>query len=290
MNTIQEMMNIINEQFQTVINDDPEYYAGTKIILSNEQQFIKLKDRDTNAIYIVVKFLSGPLNYMQNLVPVNFNVMGQGNKIELSQRLLLEYAQTFNLSREREFYDTDDSTTPPTVLHTYIIKQVYNHPQVMSNFNETWNEFRSLFFMAGTFLIGKDSLPIQSITYYATESDMQSGQKGEDIQIVSATWDFSIQLDSQAFYGTDSITVSKSKQGTLVMNIACYFVNNDLCKMIRAMAFRNKTKAPNGIKTVFYLKVTFADQESESVTCYLASANTIQNIGEFPLISMTFTN
>ena len=281
----QMLMSIISEQFQTIISEESDFYSGFKIIISNEQQFIKKKDQDINNIYIVVKFLSGNLNYGQKLTPVNFTVLGQGNKIDIVQKLLLDYAQTFNLGEE--------ITIEPTVedSNRYLIKQIYDQPQVSMNFNETFDNFRSLFMMTGAFLVGANSLPITKIEYF----DSASSTQGTEIKIISANTSFNIQLDSQAFYGTDSITTSKSKIGTLTINIVTYFNEDDFCKKIRSIAFRikknGKLEVPNGIKEKFYFSITFSDGETvEKMEFSLASFQTMQSIGEFPLLTFTITN
>lgn len=282
MKYIDKIMNIIQKQFLEVMSSDVDYYKQYNIILSNEQQYVKSKDRNVNNIYIVVKFIPGSLNFGQNVVPININALGEGNKLEVCQRLLLEYAQQFNLGDP-----VDISPTESGDGNRYIVKQVYTQPQVMSNFNQSWNEFRSLFFMTGTFLLGKNSVPITKITYYETKDS----EVGHDIDFINTSWEFSIQLDSQAFYGTDSRTTSKSKIGTLSLGIISYLTENALCKKVRGMAWNMKDIAPNGIKEVFYLTVEFADGAiAEKMKFSLASCNCPQNIGEFPLVSMTFTN
>lgn len=279
---IDKILDIIQSQFLAVMASDPEYYGQYKIILSNEQQYVKIKDRNTKAIYIVVKFVPGSLNFGQNVIPVNFNALGEGNKVEVCQRLLLEYAQQFNLG--------DAITIPATESedgNRYIIKQVYTQPQIMSNFNETWNEFRSLFFMSGSILLGKNSLPITKIIYYDTESD----EKGTDIDFITSSWDFAIQLDSQAFYGTNSRTTSKAKIGTLTVGIISYLSSNPLCEKVRGIAWDLADDAPNGVKEEFFLSVEFADgKKKEKMKFKLANVSCPQNIGEFPIISMTLTN
>lgn len=278
MKYVDKIMDIIKQQFVAIMNGDPEFYGQYKIILSNEQQYVKAKDRDPDAIYITVKFLAGPPNFGQLLIPVNFNALGEANKLEVCQRLLFEYAQTFNLGEPVNFTESSDN---------YIVKQVYTQPQVMSNFNETWNEFRSLFFMSGTFLIGKNSLPITKIEYF----DSASATSGTEVSFINASWDFTIQLDSQAFFGTNSRTNSKSRIGTLGLNIAAYFMSNPLCNKIRGIAFDDLVEAPDGIKTKFYLTITFADGKvKEKMAFSLVNASTVQNMGEFPLLSMSFTN
>ena len=42
---IDRMMEIIEKQFLAIMADDPDFYTQYKIILSNEQQYIKTKDR-----------------------------------------------------------------------------------------------------------------------------------------------------------------------------------------------------------------------------------------------------
>lgn len=282
MNYIDKIMNIIKDQFIQVMSSDPNYYKQYNIILSNEQQYIKTKDRNVNSIYIVIKFIPGSINFGQNIIPININALGEGNKIEVCQRLLLEFAQQFNLGDPIDIPSNESWDN-----NTYIIKQVYTQPQIMSNFNQTWNEFRSLFYMTGTFLLGKNSVPITKITYYENENDAE----GENIDFINSSWDFSVQLDSQAFYGTDSRTTSKSKIATLTFGIVSYLTSNKLCNKIKGMAWNIKSQAQKGIKEVFYLTVTFADGSiAEKMKFSLASASCPQNLGEFPLISMTFTN
>lgn len=282
MNTVKKMMEIIQNQFVQVMNSDPEFYGQYKIILSNEQQYVKESNRNKNNVYIVVKFVPGSLNFGQNLMPININALGEGNKIEVCQRLLLEFAQQFNLCEPINVSSTESGDG-----NSYIIKQVYTQPQVLSNFNTSWNEFRSLFFMSGTFLIGKNSIPITSITYF----DSESAETGTTIDFINASWDFSIQLDSQAFYGTDSRTTSKSKIGTLTLSVISYLMDTPLFNKIIGVAWNDKTLAPNGIKETFFLTIEFANGvEIEKMKFSLANANSPQNLGEFPLISMTFTN
>lgn len=295
MDYIDKMLKIIEKQFVSIMANDPDFYSQYKIVLSNEQQYIKNKDRDPKAIYIVVKFMAGSINYGQILYPVNFNALGEGNKLEVAQKLLLEYAQTYNLGEEEKWSETWKDNNDVSHTDNYIAKQVYTQPQVMSNFNAAWNEFRSLFFMTGTFLIGKNSMPITGIRYY--ESMSAAEESGIDIDFIATSWDFTIQLDSQAFYGTDSRTTSKSKIGTLSFSMTSYAADNLLCNKVRAIAFNNKEIAPNGIKEKFYFKLIFADtsfkigtETNGRMEFHLANATSPQNIGELPLIAFTFTN
>lgn len=317
---IKRMMDIIEKQFLQIMQTDPEYYSKYKIILSNEQQFVKKDDRSPKHIYIVVKFLSGSVNFGQMLYPVNFNALGEGNKIEAAQRLLLEYAQTFNLGEDEYWQDvwvgdeqlfpdedglytyngqqytlTELKTLNPTGLKidNYIAKQVYVQPQVMSNFNALSTDFRTLFYMSGTFLVGKNSMPITKVEYYSSMPTAVEGvyPDGTNIDFIASSWHFAIQLDSQAFYGTNSRTRSKSKIGTLTWGMSCYSTDNDLCNKIRGMAFNDQVLASEGIKEKFYFRLTFSNgYQSPIMEFHLSEVNSPQSIGELPVISMTFTN
>lgn len=280
MDNIKKIMDIIEQQFLTVMNSDPEYYDKYNIILSNEQQYVKEKYRDKDSIYIVVKFIPGSLNFGQTLIPINFNALGEGNKLEVCQRLLLEYAQQFNLCEPINISASESGDGS-----SYTIKQVYTQPQVMSNFNPTWNEFRSLFYMSGTFLLGKDSEAIKKITYYSSLDQ----EEGSELNFINASWAFAIQLDSQAFYGTNSRTESKSKIATLTLNVTLYLKNDPLSLKTLKIAW-NVDKEHNSIKDVFYLDVEFEDLTVEKMPFHLSNANCTQNIGEFPLLSLVFTN
>lgn len=278
MNYANKMMEILEKEFISIMESDPEYYSSFNIILSNEQQYVKNVDRSPKTIYIVVKFLSATITYGQTLLPVTINAIGEENGLEVCQRLLLEFAQTYTLSNEINMSDGKDE---------YIVKQIWQAPQIMSNFNIVEAGFRSLFYMSGTFLLGKNSLPITKISYF----DDPASENGEDVDFITSSWQFNTQLDSQAFYGTDSRTISKSKIGTLILSLSFYLIDNGICKKITGIAFNDKEWAPDGIKSDFYLSLEFAGgKKIEKMRFSMASVNSMQNIGEFPLVSISLTN
>ena len=292
MNYVEKAMKIIKEQFLNIMSSDADYYSKYNVILSNEQQYVKNKNREPNTIYIVVKFMNATVTYGQTVLPININALGEENHIEVCQRLLLEFAQTFTLS--------DEITIPSSESgdgSNYIIKQVWNAPQIMSNFNSVYKGFRSLFYMSGTFLLGKDSLPITNITYYTEENN--DSEVGQAIEFINASWEFTIQLDSQAFYQTNSRTTSASKIGTLGLSILMYFANNTLCNKLLGIAFDKKEITTEngdiitneGVHETFYLSLTFANGVTiNKMRLKIASAHSIQNLGEFPMITLSFTN
>ena len=71
---IEEVMELLTKQFAEVMTKDSEFYENYHIYLSNEQQYVKEKNREKGAIYIVVKFLPASLNFGQTILPISKNI------------------------------------------------------------------------------------------------------------------------------------------------------------------------------------------------------------------------
>ena len=252
-----ELLELIKRQFMVLAMND-ENYKHLKLYISNEQQFVKEKSREKDAIYIVVKFLAGSLNFGQQLIPVQFNVIAEKNKIESCQNLLLDYVATYNLTMS----DSDS------------IKQFYATPSVTQSFNDIFDGYRSLFFFTGSFLISKNDLSC-TIKY-----------KGNSLDVISNSLNFSVNLDSQVFYNTQNFTKSIGLNGTLVLTIASYFVKSDLC--LDALKIISKEL---GVNNSFIFDLEFKNGISmKNIEFKLVNFATQENIGEIPVASMTFTN
>ena len=262
---IEEVMELLTKQFAEVMSKDSEFYENYHIYLSNEQQYVKEKNREKGAIYIVVKFLPASLNFGQTILPITINAMAERNKIEVCQRLLLEFAQTYNLT-------TNDEQT---------IKQTYTSPANSANFNEVFDGFRSLFYMSGTFLISENTNPCN---IYVT------GEENE-VQCITLGVNFDIQLDSQPFFSTDNFTKSVGMYGTFTINFTTYLIDTELINKALAVALKDLSKQPDGVNTNFNFDVIFKNGfKIENVNFKLVNFSVQQNLGEMPVASLTFTN
>ena len=260
----EEIIELLAMQFGKVMRGDEEYYSPYRVLISNEQQYIKTKDRDKNAIYIVVRFLPASLNFGQTVLPITINAIAERNKIDVCQRLLLEFAQTYNL--------TDDESGT--------IKQTYTSPSIMSNFNEMFDGFRSLFYMSGTFLISKNANPFK--VYVSGES--------EEIDCITVSDTFDVQLDTQAFFNTDNFTKSVGTVGTFTLNITSYLMDTDFLNKVLAVKLKDLKKQPAGVNTTFRFDIVFKNgYEARDWDFKLVNATVQEEIGELPIISMTFT-
>ena len=212
------------------------------------------------------------INFGQTVLPVNFNCIAEQNKIEVCQKLLLEYAQTYNLATNA------DET----------IKQFYTSPSNASNFNEMFVGFRSVFFMSGTFLISYNSNPFR--LYYVTENE--SNQKVETlVDCISNSFNFTVQNDSQPFYQTNNFTKSVSMIGIFTLNFTTYLTDDDVLNKILDIASQNMVNEPAGINSNFVFTLRFKNGKEISEKIFkIVDFSVQENIGELPIASVSFTN
>lgn len=267
-----EVLQLIEEQFTEIMRDDYEYYKKYQIILSNEQYYISPEDRkETNTIYIVVKFLPAEINYNQNVIPVTIQAVSEYNKLEVCQRLLLEYAQTYNLKPDENNNGT-------------IFSQTYTTPQVMSNFSEVYYGYRTTFYMSGTILLSYNANPETIYFLYNDENGIEKEQK---LEAFSFDEDFSIQLDTQAFTNTNGFTKSLAQIGTHTISFIMRLTDDDFCNLILDIV--NKT-AKDGISTDFKFRISRKNGKEKTDIYKLKNYTGSRQIGEMPVISCTFTN
>lgn len=264
--SIDEIMSLIENQFKLIIRNDYEYYKNYNIKLTNEQYYIPPEDRtETNTIYIVVKFLPADISFNQNIVPITINAVSEYNKIEACQKLLLEYAQTFNL--------IDDET-----INGVSYNQTYTTPQVISNFTEMYFGYRSILIMSGTFLLSRNIN--SSKLYYITD-------EGEEVLVEAITFhdDFSIQLDTQGIYNNFNRTKSEARVGTYAINFAMKLVDDELCKKILNIVCKKES-----INTNFKFRIKYRYDIVFEDNFKLFSYSRSQDIGNMPFFTASFTN
>lgn len=161
------MMRLIESQFNEIIYSGDCTYRGYFVTVAKEQDFNRIQDKHPNHIYIVVKFLAASLNYGQTLLPITITAVSEDRKLDVCQKLLFEFADRNNLKL------TDGK-----------IKQFYTSPQVISNFEEIYDGFRSILYVSGTFLISEKSLTYDYYFYnlvFDGHSDNIGGNGNNDL-------------------------------------------------------------------------------------------------------------
>lgn len=263
----EDIMNIIKQQFVELMQEDYEYYKKYNIKLANEQYYIDPEDRkEPGNIYIVVKFLPADINYKQNIVPFSITAVSEHNGLEVCQKLLLEYAQTYNL--------IDDFTENGITYN-----QTYTTPQVTSNFTEVYFGYRNTFFMSGTFLLSYSINP--SKIYYIDENNNEIL-----VEAITFSEDFSVQTDTQPFFNTNNFTTSIGKYGTHTINFSTYLTDDVLCNKVLDIVNGLIT---NGVDNSFVFKIKYKNDKFVERTYKLISYRRSQDVGQLPIITCSFT-
>lgn len=217
-----EVLTLIQGQLYEYMNAPENHgkYKGYKLILSKEQQFMKLKDKDPNALYIVVKFGAADVVFGQTVLPATITALTEQNRLDATYSLLYEYAQKYNLHR----------------VNNDTINQVYESPTISSNFNPIYEGFRSIVTMSAAFVIGKNSNDY-TVYYYYTEKQFDGVKNGEntykdvtyadEVPQISASFAFVGNPDTQAFYNSHDFTRSEIGFGAVTVGFTTLVLSDN---------------------------------------------------------------
>ena len=107
-----------------------------KIIVLNEQMFVKNGELDPNKIYVVIKYLTSSIEYGAETSPVQILVLSEQNGLKEAQQIFETYTQTHNWLSFK--------------ANNTFVKQQYSSPVVMSNFQEAAYGYRSVLYISCT--------------------------------------------------------------------------------------------------------------------------------------------
>ena len=271
----QVIMDLLTRQFLDVMGKDYHYYKEYDIELSNEQYYIRDRERNPKKIYIVVKFLESEINFNQVTLPINFNVIAEKNKLDVCQRLLLDFAQQYNLKQEK--------------VGSTIIRQIYNSPTVMSNFVDIQDGLRSLFFMSGTYFISENMNPLK--LYVSASEYVDEDGNREEVEFVNFASSFDIQSDPQAFFNSNNRTITTNKVATFTFNINVFNTSNShLLNKVMDIEFEDFDEQPHDIETSFYFDLEYENGKTYKEKAFKLVNVTRQSvIANMPTVSLTFT-
>lgn len=288
LNVSEIVINTVTEEFQKLLNDDPATYKGYGIIITNEQQFIKQMEEAHKKIYIVVKFLQGSRDFGQQRQPFTITAISEHNSLRVCQQLMMDFAEENNLK----------FTTVSKSDYSYTLRQTYTTVGNMSNFNEVFDGYRSLFYLSGTFYIGVSSNPITKMyvddeTHSLDPEDWKEGDEhGEPIDFLSAQYSYSAQPDSQPFYGTNNFNRTVAKVATLSIGFSMYSIDSKFYNSAMDIIFNYEGTTTDSvtidINKKFTVVVKFKNGRTYRVPMKLVSVSGSQEIRDFPASSFTF--
>lgn len=273
-NILESIVKLLSQQIQSVIDDDPDFYGGYKIVLSVEQKFVKERDKvDPKCIFIVIKFLEGAKDNGQLQQPILINALGEQNAIDVCQRLLHEFSQKYSVA-----YPAQD-------VDNLVIKQSYSTPMMMQNFNKVGSGYRSLFYMSGTLFVGSNINLIKKITW-------KNGLDGngypiyEEIPFLSARIHYNAQVDPRSQYGSNDFTESAAIIRTLSLSLSVYNTTENFNKKVLNVMFGEAT-----VDTEFEFTIEYKDTNisSKTVKMRLVTADDDQQLRAFPARALSFT-
>lgn len=181
-----------------VIND-LEYEVEFKI--SDEQMFVKDKDKQPDLLYIVYKQMTGPNSFGVATMPYNLLIMSEQNQLEMAKTI----ANKFAIDNNFAVVKSGDS----------LIKHEYNQPSVMSNFNQVDIGTRSIIYIPTTLTIMYGLAFLEYNNEYGIIH--VGGDYNENIRLLSFNLSYSMSPDTQAL-PTEEISKSKKSLATLAIS------------------------------------------------------------------------
>lgn len=276
---IEYTLKMVQDEIDHILSENVLYsdYRNS-VEICDEQIFAKKKDINPDHIYIVVKFGQASFSFGQALMPITINAVSEQNKLDICQKILFALATEYSLEppiNSAGFPDED------------YVKQIWNTPNVITNFNEINIGFRSLFYMTGTILIGHNSSPITELIYNKDATDGSTFNLHE--YMITFSDSFDVYPDTQAFYTTNGIGKTEAKTASYAFSVTLFKVTSTFMSLCRSIKRGDLTGAPNGISTKFSFSMRDKDETGYWTEQYtLVNMTMQQNKGDLPTVALTF--
>lgn len=248
-------LNSIWRELSSIPKTDPNYKNYENVVplmqiikaieVSDEELYVKKRENNAlnnGTLYVVVKFNPGPINFASSVVPIALICLGTENKIRPAQLLLGVFASEWTTKNLCQGI-TDGNGVSVEISNAL---QVWNTPEVSSNFNVFEKEFRSLYRLTGNIVIGPKAVRLGTLTYIYDETAYNSNPANgcETVNVMSFGDSYTASLDSQPFGNTNGFVKSEVNFSTYVFTVSTFLLDNHLSASVLAVrGFRNrKTK------------------------------------------------
>ena len=162
----EKILQMISTQLFGIVESNVNLYGDLRFFIEEEQFFYPDEDMEPGTICVVVEFMAASIDYGQTAIPVVLSIMCEQNRMDITRKLFTEFAQKYNLVWNEEGN----------------IQQVYEAPEVVSNFNEVFEGFRTTLTMPGAVLFIDSGnkcvveyspvLKAENIYYYRDEENL----------------------------------------------------------------------------------------------------------------------
>lgn len=236
-----EMQYIWQELIASEDENIVSLISNIKEIKVSDEQYFRKHEKDKSlrrgTVYIVVRFSAGSINYASSVTPISIYSLGVANQVKPVQLLLGTFSSYWTTKNLGEGLKTSVNN----------MLQVWNTPEVVSNFNIVDEDFRNLYRVTGNIVIGPDAVRLGTLTYIYDEEhyDPQTGVGSEKLPIMAFHDGYHASLDSQPFGNTNGFVQSEVNFSTYTFTISTYLLNSQLTKDI--LAVRGFRYRPDGV-------------------------------------------
>ena len=238
----------IQNVWEKLVEDKNTLMESIKSIEISDEQYFRKQEANRNlkrgTVYLVVRFSSGAINYGASVVPISIYGLGVANQVKPVQFLLSVFASewtTKNLAQGLEDVGGNSLELSDAI-------QVWNTPEVISNFNIVDEDFRNLYRVSGRIVKGQDAVRLGTLTYYFKND--KGLDDSETVDILAFQDGYGTSFDSQPFGNTKGFTQTEVNFSSYTFTVTTYLLNNHLSAAALAIrGFRNRTTT--GIGAIF---------------------------------------
>ena len=235
--------------------------------ISNEQAFAKIKTFKPNTIYVVIKYLSSEYSYSLLSQPIQILAISEQNQIDMTRTIFENFTSQNNWKTAYDYEYTNNIITNVTM-----VKQQYNTPVVLSNFNEVGFGYRSVVYTTGTLQIMENINDI----YGKVTID------GTGYDTIACSIAYQMSGNTQAV-GSSRIAITEKSMATITITLTVPLLNNTFCNKCLDIAFGNT----NGNST-FTFSIAFYSGKTLALDFKLTSCQIVTAPNQAPSLQLGF--
>ena len=227
-----ELKYIWKELIESPDKEIVNLISNIKGIIVSDEQFFRKQEANRalrrGTVYLVVRFSAGAINYDSSVVPISIYGLGIANQVKPVQVLLGTFASHWTTKNLCDGLTANINGVPTSLKDSKKV-QVWNTPEVISNFNVVDDDFRNLYRITGNVIIGPNAVRLGTLTYYYQKTvDGNTVEVPETISFMEADTDLRSSPDPQPFGDTYGFAKTEVQFSTDTLTISTYLLNTQL--------------------------------------------------------------
>ena len=181
------------------------------LIVASEQIFAKMKEFTPDTIYVVIKYLSSDIQFEAETTPIQLIIVSEQNGLSKAKSILDKFAV--------------DNNWKVIIDGTTFVKQQYNSPVVLNNFNETTYGYRSSLYLSGTITVMENVVDVRDFTVDGVNISSK---------LISCSIAYNMQTNTQQVK-TQFIANSVKTVSSMVITVIIPMIDSNLVKKIKGV-------------------------------------------------------